>query len=79
MEIAVTGASGRAGSEITAELSRRGHAVTAIARHPKKIARFGPGMTAGPRVTCSTRPACPSFGPGMTPPSVPSTSGQRAA
>jgi putative NADH-flavin reductase len=40
MKIAVTGASGRAGSEITAELSRRGHAVTAIARHPEKIAEL---------------------------------------
>src|SRR6478609_5637955 len=38
MKIAVTGASGRAGSEITRELSRRGHAVTAIARTPDKIA-----------------------------------------
>lgn len=38
MKIAVAGASGRAGSQITAELSRRGHAVTAIARHPEKIA-----------------------------------------
>lgn len=44
MKIAVTGASGRAGSEITAELSRRGHAVTAIARHPEKIARL-PNVT----------------------------------
>ena len=38
MKIAVAGASGRAGSEITRELSRRGHAVTAIARNPEKIA-----------------------------------------
>lgn len=38
MKIAVVGASGRVGSEITRELSRRGHAVTAIARHPEKIA-----------------------------------------
>jgi putative NADH-flavin reductase len=38
MKIAVTGASGRAGSRITAELARRGHAVTAIARNPEKIA-----------------------------------------
>ena len=38
MKIAVAGASGRAGSEITKELSRRGHAVTAIARNPDKIA-----------------------------------------
>ena len=38
MKIAVAGASGRAGSEITKELSRRGHGVTAIARNPEKIA-----------------------------------------
>lgn len=38
MKIAVVGASGRVGSEITRELSRRGHAVTAIARNPEKIA-----------------------------------------
>ena len=38
MKITVAGASGRAGSEITKELSRRGHGVTAIARNPEKIA-----------------------------------------
>jgi putative NADH-flavin reductase len=38
MKIAVVGASGNAGSRITAELARRGHSVTAIARHPEKIA-----------------------------------------
>ena len=38
MKIAVIGASGNAGSRITTELARRGHAVTAIARHPEKIA-----------------------------------------
>jgi len=38
MKIAVIGASGNAGSRITAELARRGHAVTAIARNPDKIA-----------------------------------------
>ena len=38
MKIAVIGASGNAGSRITAELAGRGHAVTAIARHPDKIA-----------------------------------------
>jgi uncharacterized protein len=37
MRIAVIGASGNAGSRITAELARRGHAVTAIARSPDKI------------------------------------------
>jgi uncharacterized protein len=40
MKIAVTGASGRAGSQITAELARRGHAVTAIARNPERIAKL---------------------------------------
>src|SRR5689334_18740140 len=44
MKIAVAGASGRAGSEITKELSRRGHAVTAIARNPEKIAAL-PNVT----------------------------------
>ena len=44
MKIAVTGASGRAGSQIMAELARRGHAVTAIARNPDKIARL-PNVT----------------------------------
>jgi putative NADH-flavin reductase len=40
MKIAVIGASGRAGSRIVAELSRRGHTVTAIARDPEKIAKL---------------------------------------
>jgi putative NADH-flavin reductase len=38
MKIAVIVASGNAGSRITAELARRGHAVTAIARNPERIA-----------------------------------------
>jgi putative NADH-flavin reductase len=38
MKIAVIGASGNAGSRLTAELARRGHPVTAIARNPGKIA-----------------------------------------
>jgi putative NADH-flavin reductase len=38
MKIAVIGASGNAGSRISAELARRGHAVTAISRNPDKIA-----------------------------------------
>jgi putative NADH-flavin reductase len=38
MKVALIGASGQAGSRILAELSARGHAVTAIARHPEKIA-----------------------------------------
>lgn len=37
MQVAVLGASGRAGSEITKELARRGHAVIAIARKPGAI------------------------------------------
>ena len=38
MKIAVIGASGNAGSRITAELARRGHQVTAIARNLERIA-----------------------------------------
>lgn len=45
MSIALIGASGNAGSRILKELSDRGHAVTAIARNPDKIARL-PGVTA---------------------------------
>lgn len=37
MKIALIGATGRAGSQILAELSRRGHTVTAIARHSEKV------------------------------------------
>jgi uncharacterized protein len=44
MKIAVVGASGNAGSRIVAELARRGHAITAIARSPEKIAPQ-PGVT----------------------------------
>jgi hypothetical protein len=40
MKIAVAGASGRAGSCIAAELARRGHSVTGIARNPDKIAKL---------------------------------------
>ena len=45
MNIALIGASGRVGSRILAELSSRGHAVTAIARDPAKVASL-PGVTA---------------------------------
>jgi hypothetical protein len=38
MKVAVLGASGRAGSEITKELAARGHEVIAIARKPEAIA-----------------------------------------
>ncbi len=44
MKIALIGASGNAGSRILKELSDRGHAVTAIARHPDRIAAL-PGVT----------------------------------
>jgi putative NADH-flavin reductase len=37
MRIAVVGGTGRAGSRIVEELLRRGHAVTAIVRHPEKV------------------------------------------
>ncbi|WP_062012148.1 NAD(P)-dependent oxidoreductase [Aureimonas sp. AU4] len=37
MKVALIGASGQAGSRILRELSNRGHAVTAIARNPKRI------------------------------------------
>jgi putative NADH-flavin reductase len=37
MQVAVLGASGRAGSEITKELAARGHRVCAIARRPEAI------------------------------------------
>jgi uncharacterized protein len=37
MKIALIGATGNAGSRILAELSRRGHHVTAIARQPEKL------------------------------------------
>lgn len=40
MKIALIGASGNAGSRILAELMTRGHNVTALARHPEKIATF---------------------------------------
>ena len=52
MKVALIGASGNGGSRLQAELSRRGHHVTAIARNPDKIAK-SPGVTAK-RVTFST-------------------------
>lgn len=45
MKVAVLGASGRAGSEITKELSARGHQVLAIARKPEAIPQL-PGVIA---------------------------------
>lgn len=44
MKVAVLGASGRAGSEITKELAARGHQVLAIARKPEAIVQ-APGVT----------------------------------
>ena len=43
--VALIGASGNAGSRILKELSDRGHRVTAIVRHPEKVAKL-PGVTA---------------------------------
>lgn len=37
MKVALIGATGNAGSRILAELSRRGHSITAIARNPEKV------------------------------------------
>jgi uncharacterized protein len=45
MKIALIGATGNAGSRILNELSRRGHHVTAIARHPEKVPAL-PGVVA---------------------------------
>ena len=45
MKVALIGASGNGGSRLLAELSRRGHEVTAIARNPDAIAKL-PGVTA---------------------------------
>lgn len=44
MKVALIGATGNVGSRLLAEVVRRGHEVTAIARHPEKIAA-GPGFT----------------------------------
>jgi putative NADH-flavin reductase len=44
MKVAIVGASGNVGSRLQAELLRRGHQVTAIARNTDKIAA-GPGVT----------------------------------
>jgi uncharacterized protein len=47
MKVALIGASGNGGSRLLAELSRRGHQVTAIARNPEKIVK-APGVTVKP-------------------------------
>lgn len=44
MKVAVLGASGRAGSQITKELAARGHEVVAIARKPEAIPQL-PGVS----------------------------------
>jgi putative NADH-flavin reductase len=63
MKIAIAGASGRAGSCITAELARRGHSVTGIARNPDKIARLA-NVTAV-RATPTTARRSPDYGRAM--------------
>jgi putative NADH-flavin reductase len=45
MKVAVVGGTGRAGSQIVEELARRGHQVTAFARHPEKAPKTA-GVTA---------------------------------
>jgi len=40
MKVALVGASGNVGSRVLAELSLRGHAVTAVARHPEKLPKL---------------------------------------
>jgi putative NADH-flavin reductase len=45
MKIALIGASGFIGARLAAELSSRGHSVTAIARNPEKVAKL-PGVAA---------------------------------
>ena len=62
MKIAVIGASGNAGSRITAELARRGHAVTAIARNPEKIAAQA-NVTATKGDLMDQAGACPACSP----------------
>ena len=39
MNIALIGATGNVGTRLISELRRRGHQVTAIARHPEKLDR----------------------------------------
>jgi putative NADH-flavin reductase len=45
MKIALIGASGFVGSHVLAEALQRGHAVTAIVRHPEKITTVHPQLT----------------------------------
>lgn len=45
MNVALVGATGNVGQRLLAELVRRGHAVTAIARHPEEVPTL-PGVTA---------------------------------
>ena len=73
MKIAVIGASGNAGSRIIAELARRGHSVTAIARHPDRIASLANVTVKEGDVHGPGRP-CRACSPATTPRSVPSIS-----
>jgi putative NADH-flavin reductase len=66
MKVALIGATGNAGSRILAELSRRGHEVTAIVRNPD-------GVPTGAHVTArkgdvSDEGPCPSSWPATTSP-----------
>lgn len=45
MQVALYGATGKAGSRILKELVSRGHRVTAIVRDPAKLPQPGPGVT----------------------------------
>jgi len=55
MKIALIGASGNVGSRLVAELSRRGHSVTGIARNASKVAKL-PGVTPVARDISDTKP-----------------------
>ena len=57
MKIALIGATGNAGSRILAELSRRGHSVTAIARNPQKVPAL-PTPTIRPMLAVSISLEC---------------------
>lgn len=52
MKVALIGATGNAGSRILAELARRGHRVTAIARHPEKVPQLNGVIAQNGDVNC---------------------------
>jgi uncharacterized protein len=55
MKVALIGESGRVGSRIAAELLKRGHTVTGIARNPRKVTpRPGPILREGDAIQPST-------------------------